>query len=214
MIADAVRADARKAVRQLRRDGIRTVLLTGDAQAVAGTVTQDLRVDEVHAELLPDQKVSILRQLMKGGHLVAMVGDGVNDAPALAHATVGVAVGSGTDVARESARLAQPDAGGVRSWRPSSCSSSIPPGCCRAAPTLIDTSNSVRFRLLALSADPREHHEEQEREPGRQETEFQQPAGVRPLAPHRGIPHRGIVIANPRATPRIFSQWPLPLNEW
>jgi P-type E1-E2 ATPase len=78
-------------------------LLTGDTLAVAQAVGRVLQVDDVQAELLPDDKVAAVRRLAAGRHTVAMVGDGVNDAPALMHATVGVAMGSGTDVARESA---------------------------------------------------------------------------------------------------------------
>ena len=103
LIADRVRAEAPDAIRALRRLGIRTVLLTGDTQAVADAVGNALQVDDVQAELLPDEKVEAVRRLAAGGHTVAMVGDGVNDAPALMQATVGVAMGSGTDVARESA---------------------------------------------------------------------------------------------------------------
>ena len=103
LIADGIRAEAPEAIRALRRLGIRTVLLTGDTLAVATAVAQALQVDDVQAELLPDEKVAAVRRLSAGRHTVAMVGDGVNDAPALVHATVGVAMGSGTDVARESA---------------------------------------------------------------------------------------------------------------
>jgi Cu+-exporting ATPase len=102
-IADGVRAEAPDAVRALRRLGIRTVLLTGDSPAIAKAVADELGVESVQAELLPDEKADAVRRLAVGGHAVAMVGDGVNDAPALMHATVGVAMGSGTDVARESA---------------------------------------------------------------------------------------------------------------
>jgi heavy metal translocating P-type ATPase len=102
-IADTVRPEAREALQRLRRTGVRLILVTGDVGAVADAVGRELHVDEVHAELLPEEKVSVVQQLTRAGHTVAMVGDGVNDAPALAHATVGVAMGSGTDVARESA---------------------------------------------------------------------------------------------------------------
>jgi heavy metal translocating P-type ATPase len=103
LIADGVRAEAPDAIRALQHLGIRTVLLTGDSLAVAKEIGRALRVDDVQAELLPDEKVNAVRRLATGRHTVAMVGDGVNDAPALMHATVGVAMGSGTDVARESA---------------------------------------------------------------------------------------------------------------
>jgi heavy metal translocating P-type ATPase len=105
LIADRVRAEAPDAVRALRRLGIRTVLLSGDSFAIATAVGNTLQVDAVEAELLPDEKVAAVRRLAADHHTVAMVGDGVNDAPALMHAAVGVAMGSGTDVARESANV-------------------------------------------------------------------------------------------------------------
>src|SRR5262249_17229993 len=103
LIADAVRREASDTVDALRRLGIRTVLLTGDALSVAEAVSQELHIDDAQAELLPRQKVEAVDRLKAGNRAVAMVGDGVNDAPALMHATVGVAMGSGTDVTRESA---------------------------------------------------------------------------------------------------------------
>jgi heavy metal translocating P-type ATPase len=105
LIADGVRAEAPDAIRALRRLGIRTILLTGDTLAVATAVGKTLQVDATEAELLPDEKVAAVRRLAADHHTVAMVGDGVNDAPALMHAAVGVAMGSGTDVARESANV-------------------------------------------------------------------------------------------------------------
>jgi P-type E1-E2 ATPase len=98
-----VRPEAAPVVRALHDLKIRTVLMTGDARAVAVEVAESLGVDDVHAELLPEEKVAIIRRLTEEGRRVAMVGDGVNDAPALVEATVGVAMNSGTDVARESA---------------------------------------------------------------------------------------------------------------
>ena len=83
--------------------GLRTVLLTGDTEAIAQAVGKRLGLDEAHAGLLPDEKVAKIKALRAAGRRVAMVGDGINDAPALAEAGVGVAMGSGTDVARESA---------------------------------------------------------------------------------------------------------------
>jgi Cd2+/Zn2+-exporting ATPase/Cu+-exporting ATPase len=102
-VADTVRAEAASSIAAIRRLGIRTVLLTGDVRSVAESVARELSVDEVHAELLPEQKSAYVAQLVRSGNVVAMVGDGVNDAPALVAATVGIAMGSGTDVARESA---------------------------------------------------------------------------------------------------------------
>ncbi len=102
-IADTIRPEAREAVQALRHMGITTVLVTGDARSVADAIARDLQVDAVESELVPDQKLDVVRNLSASGGTVAMVGDGVNDAPALMQAAVGVAMGSGTDVARESA---------------------------------------------------------------------------------------------------------------
>ena len=102
-LSDVLRPEARDAIRQLRELGLRTVLLTGDAALVAHAVGNQLQVDEVRAELMPHQKQQHIEALQRDGQIVAMIGDGVNDAPALAQATVGVAMGSGTAVAMESA---------------------------------------------------------------------------------------------------------------
>jgi Cu+-exporting ATPase len=104
-IADSLRDEAAAAVAALSAMSIRTIILTGDVQRVACAVGQELCVDEIVAELLPEQKSAYIGALVDAGRIVAMVGDGVNDAPALARATVGVAMGSGTDVARESADI-------------------------------------------------------------------------------------------------------------
>jgi P-type E1-E2 ATPase len=85
--------------------GLRTALLTGDAKAVAEAIAQEVGIDVVHAGVLPDEKNAIIKQLVADGNKVAMVGDGINDAPALMQATVGIAMGSGTEVARESANI-------------------------------------------------------------------------------------------------------------
>jgi heavy metal translocating P-type ATPase len=102
-IADLLRPEAREAIQALKSMRLRTVLLTGDAKRVAEDIGKKLGVDEVAAELLPEEKLQYVVKLTQGSHSVAMVGDGVNDAPALAQAAVGIAMGSGTDVARESA---------------------------------------------------------------------------------------------------------------
>ncbi len=102
-IKDVVRPEAGAAIAALKRMGLRTVLLTGDSADVASLVAAELKVDEHFAEMLPDQKLEKVKALQSAGRKVAMVGDGVNDAPALAQADVGIAMGSGTDVARESA---------------------------------------------------------------------------------------------------------------
>jgi Cd2+/Zn2+-exporting ATPase/Cu+-exporting ATPase len=103
IVADTVRPEARAAVETMHQMGIETVLLTGDAQAVANDVAVRLGITSVAGDLLPDDKLNRVRLLVDSGRTVAMVGDGVNDAPALTEAQVGVAMGSGTDVARESA---------------------------------------------------------------------------------------------------------------
>jgi len=102
-LEDEVRPEAREAVAELQVMGRRVVMITGDARQVADAVGADLGVDEVFAEVLPEDKDSAVNQLQQRGRRVAMVGDGVNDAPALARADVGIAIGAGTDVAIESA---------------------------------------------------------------------------------------------------------------
>ncbi len=104
-IGDKLRPEAIDAISVLKSLGLRTVLLTGDVRNVAESAATVLGVDEVGAELLPAQKVDRIRELIRQGHTVVMVGDGINDAPALMQASVGVAMGSGTDVARESANV-------------------------------------------------------------------------------------------------------------
>jgi P-type Cu+ transporter len=104
-VADTVKPSAAAAVAGLRRLGLRTVLLTGDSQATARSVAAGAGVDEVIAEALPDRKAALIRELQAEGHRVAMVGDGVNDGPALATADLGLALGTGTDVAISAADL-------------------------------------------------------------------------------------------------------------
>ena len=103
VIADTLRAEAARAIRAIQSMGINTVLLTGDAQAVATVIAKQLGIAEVAADLLPEDKRRRVKELVDQGRTVAMVGDGINDAPALIEAHVGVSMGSGTDVARESA---------------------------------------------------------------------------------------------------------------
>jgi len=102
-LADQLRTEAMQAVIRLKSLGLRTILLTGDSSKTAKAIGDSLGVDEAIGDLLPQQKVEKVRELLRGGRKVAMVGDGVNDAPALAEATVGVAMGQGTDVALETA---------------------------------------------------------------------------------------------------------------
>jgi P-type Cu2+ transporter len=104
-LEDAVRPESRQAVGELHRLGKRVVMVTGDARQVAEAVAADLGVDEVFAEVLPEDKDAAVAELQRRGLQVAMVGDGVNDAPALARADVGIAIGAGTDVAIESAGI-------------------------------------------------------------------------------------------------------------
>jgi Cd2+/Zn2+-exporting ATPase/Cu+-exporting ATPase len=103
LIADAIRTETAQAVRAIHGLGIKTMLLTGDARAVAQVIAEQSGISEVAADLLPEDKRRRVRELVTQGYIVAMVGDGINDAPALIEAHVGVAMGSGTDVARESA---------------------------------------------------------------------------------------------------------------
>jgi P-type Cu2+ transporter len=102
-LADIVRPESKEAIAELTRLGIRSVMLTGDARGVAESVSKELGITEYFAEVLPDQKSEKIRELQERGQSVAMVGDGVNDAPALVQADLGVAIGAGTDVAVESA---------------------------------------------------------------------------------------------------------------
>ena len=104
-ISDPVRVSAPEAIRALHHEGLRVVMLTGDTHATAATVARKLGIDEVHADVRPDGKARLIAELQKSGRVVAMAGDGINDAPALATADVGIAMGTGTDVAIESAHV-------------------------------------------------------------------------------------------------------------
>ena len=102
-VADPIKDSTPAAIESLHREGIRLVMLTGDSLTTAQTVARKLGIDDVVGEVLPDQKVEKVKQLQADGRIVAMAGDGINDAPALAQAQVGIAMGTGTDVAMESA---------------------------------------------------------------------------------------------------------------
>jgi len=102
-VADPIKDSTPEAMRALHQEGVRIVMLTGDSRTTAEAVGRKLAIDEVVAEVLPDQKASVVRRLQSEGRVVAMAGDGINDAPALAQAQVGIAMGTGTDVAMESA---------------------------------------------------------------------------------------------------------------
>jgi Cu+-exporting ATPase len=102
-VADPIKATTAEAIRALQADGVRIVMMTGDSKTTAQAVAKRLGLDDVRAEVLPDQKADHVARLQAGGRVVAMAGDGINDAPALARAQVGIAMGTGTDVAMESA---------------------------------------------------------------------------------------------------------------
>ncbi len=114
-VADPIKESSREAIKRLHEEGLRIVMLTGDTRPTAEAVARRLGIDEVIAEVLPDQKSEVVRRLQNEGRVVAMAGDGVNDAPALAQAEVGIAMGTGADVAMESAgvTLVQGDLRGI-----------------------------------------------------------------------------------------------------
>ena len=104
-LADVIREESKQAIEELHKMGIQVVMLTGDSNAVASSVAEDLNIDQFFAEVLPEDKDKMVQRFQEQGRQVAMVGDGVNDAPALIRADVGIAIGSGTDVAVESAGI-------------------------------------------------------------------------------------------------------------
>ena len=114
-IADPVKQSTPDALKALAAEGIKVIMLTGDNKTTANAVARQLGIHDVEAEVLPDQKSAVVSKLQKAGRIVAMAGDGVNDAPALAAAEVGIAMGTGTDVAMESAgvTLLRGDLGGI-----------------------------------------------------------------------------------------------------
>ena len=104
-VADPIKATTPEAIQALHKEGVTVVMLTGDNQKTANAVAHKLNIDRVEADVLPDQKAAVVKQLQAEGHIVAMAGDGINDAPALAQSHVGIAMGTGTDVAMESAGI-------------------------------------------------------------------------------------------------------------
>jgi P-type Cu+ transporter len=104
-VSDPIKQSTHEAIEILHREGVRIVMLTGDSRTTAEAVARRLGIDQVEAEVLPEQKAEVIKRLQAEGRIVAMAGDGVNDAPALAQAHVGIAMGTGTDVAIESAHI-------------------------------------------------------------------------------------------------------------
>ncbi len=104
-VADKIKADSQSALDKIKQLGIKTVMITGDNQKSASAIAEQSGIEEVYAELLPQNKIEKIKELQGNGEIVAMVGDGVNDAPALKQADVGIAIGSGTDIAIESADI-------------------------------------------------------------------------------------------------------------
>jgi Cu+-exporting ATPase len=100
-VADPIKPSTPEAIRALHQEGVRLVMLTGDSRATAEAVARKLGIDDFEADVLPDRKSEVVKRLQAQGHVVAMAGDGINDAPALAQADVGIAMGTGTDVAME-----------------------------------------------------------------------------------------------------------------
>jgi Cu+-exporting ATPase len=104
-VADPIKSTTPEAVRILHEENLRLIMVTGDHRATAEAVAKQLGVDDVRAQVRPDEKARIIKELQAQGHVVAMAGDGINDAPALAQADVGLAMGTGTDIAMESAAI-------------------------------------------------------------------------------------------------------------
>src|SRR5262249_49284858 len=105
IVSDPIKPDSKEATKHLHKLNIKVAMVTGDRKKAADAVAKEIGIDEVFADLLPEQKLSVIKQMQTQGEILAMVGDGINDAPALAQADVGIAIGAGTDVAIESADI-------------------------------------------------------------------------------------------------------------
>ncbi|MBT4121732.1 heavy metal translocating P-type ATPase, partial [bacterium] len=105
LVADQIKETSKKAIEKLKDMNVKTIMLTGDNELTAQAITKEVGIDQVYARLMPDQKVEKIKELQKKSEVVAMVGDGINDAPALTQADVGLAIGTGTDIAIESANI-------------------------------------------------------------------------------------------------------------
>jgi Cu2+-exporting ATPase len=104
-VADSIKPESREAIRLLHAEGVKIIMITGDNLNTARAVAGSLGIDSIYADVLPEDKFKHVQALQKQGHIVAMAGDGINDAPALAEASVGIAMGTGTDIAMQSARI-------------------------------------------------------------------------------------------------------------
>ena len=104
-VADSIKPESREAIHMLRAEGMKIIMITGDNLATSRAIAANLGIDTVHADVLPADKFQHVQALQKQGHIVAMAGDGINDSPALAEASVGIAMGTGTDIAMQSARI-------------------------------------------------------------------------------------------------------------
>ncbi len=143
-VADPIKSTTEEAIRLLHEEGIEIVMLTGDSRKTAEAVAARLGIDKVQAEVLPEQKAAVIKQLQTEGRIVAMAGDGINDAPALAQAQVGIAMGTGTDVAMESAGVTPSP------WSRATCAASYAPENSRVPPW----TTSARTCSSPLSTTP------------------------------------------------------------
>jgi Cu+-exporting ATPase len=145
-VTDPIKATTADAIKTLHDSGLRIVMATGDGLTTARAVGAKLRIDEVHGEVKPADKLALVERLQKEGHVVAMAGDGINDAPALAKADVGIAMGTGTDVAMNSGQitLVKGDLRGIapRATSPSTPCATCARTCCSPSSTTVSACPS------------------------------------------------------------------------